>query len=135
LGVSGRSLPVLLAGATAAAIAAAITVHWLSHSARLPEDAAMGAVLSVFFGLGAVLLSYIQTLGTGAEGGLARFILGQTAAMSEQDAVVIGAVALGVLIAIVFLGKEFRLVCFDPAFAAAQGWPVARIDLMLMALV
>ena len=95
----------------------------------------MGAVLSVFFGFGAVLLSYIQTLRTGAEGGLSHFILGQTAAMSEQDAFLIGAVAAGVILAIVLLGKEFRIVCFDPEFGAVQGWPIARIDLMLMALV
>ncbi|MDP2355342.1 MAG: metal ABC transporter permease [Beijerinckiaceae bacterium] len=135
LGANGRSLPVLLAGATIAAIVAALTVQWLSRSARLPEDAAMGAVLSVFFGLGAVLLSYIQTLRTGAEGGLSHFILGQTAAMSEQDAFLIGAVAAGVILAIALLGKEFRIVCFDPEFGAVQGWPIARIDLMLMALV
>jgi len=135
LGYSGRSLPVLLVGATLAAILGALCVHWLSRVARLPEDAAMGAVLSVFFGLGAVLLSYIQTLRTGGEGGLARFILGQTAAMSEQDAMTIGAVALAVIAAIVLLGKEFRIVCFDPEFGAVQGWPIAWIDLMLMALV
>lgn len=135
LGANGRSLPVLLAGATLAAIVAALTVQWLSRSARLPEDAAMGAVLSVFFGFGAVLLSYIQTLRTGAEGGLSHFILGQTAAMSEQDAIVIGSVAVGVILSIVLLGKEFRIVCFDPEFGAVQGWPIARIDLLLMALV
>jgi manganese/zinc/iron transport system permease protein len=135
LGYSGRSLPVLLVGATLAAIVGALSVHWLSRVARLPEDAAMGAVLSVFFGLGVVLLSYIQTMRTGAEGGLARFILGQTAAMSEQDAVTIGAVALAVVAVIVLLGKEFRIVCFDPEFGAVQGWPVAWVDLMLMALV
>jgi manganese/zinc/iron transport system permease protein len=135
LGANGRSLPVLLTGATIAAVVAALTVQWLSRSARLPEDAAMGAVLSVFFGLGAVLLSFIQTLRTGAEGGLSHFILGQTAAMSVQDAVLIGVVAAGVILAIILLGKEFRIVCFDPEFGAVQGWPIARIDLMLMALV
>ena len=135
LGANGRSLPVLLTGATIAAIVAALTVHWLSRAARLPEDAAMGAVLSVFFGLGAVLLSYIQTLRTGAEGGLSHFILGQTAAMSAQDAMMIGAVAVGVVVAIVLLGKEFRLVCFDPEFGAVQGWPIGFIDLLLMSLV
>lgn len=135
LGADARSLPVLLAGAVIAAILAALAVHWLSRSARLPEDAAMGAVLSVFFGFGAVLLSFIQTLRTGSEAGLAHFILGQTAAMSAQDATLIGAVAFGAICAVVALGKEFRLVCFDPQFAAAQGWPVGLIDLLLMSLV
>ena len=135
LGANGRSLPVLLAGAATAAIVAALVVQWLSRSGRLPEDAAMGAVLSVFFGFGAVLLSVVQSLRTGSEGGISHFILGQAAGMSEGDALVIGAVAIGVVCAITLLGKEFRLVCFDPEFGAVQGWPVARIDLMLMGLV
>ena len=84
LGVEGRSLPVLLAGAGLAGIAGVGAVHVMSRHTRLPEDAAMGAVLSVFFGLGFVLLSYIQTLGTGAEGGIAKFIYGQTAAMRSS---------------------------------------------------
>jgi manganese/zinc/iron transport system permease protein len=135
LGASGRSLPVLLTGAAIAAIVAALTVQWLTRAARLPEDAAMGATLSVFFGLGAVLLSYIQTLRTGSEGGLARFILGQTATMSEQDAYVIATAAVVAIIVAVLLEKEFRIVCFDPQFGAAQGWPVALIDLLLMTIV
>ncbi|MCB1521881.1 MAG: metal ABC transporter permease [Hyphomicrobiaceae bacterium] len=135
LGVEGRSLPVLLAGAGLAGIAGVGAVHVMSRHTRLPEDAAMGAVLSVFFGLGFVLLSYIQTLGTGAEGGIAKFIYGQTAAMSEADAIVIAIVASLVVASVVLLFKEFRLLCFDPDFATAQGWPVGRIDLALMGLV
>src|SRR3546814_8293740 len=93
----------------------------------------MGAVLSVSFGLGFVLLSYIQTLGTGAEGGIAKFIYGQTAAMSARDATVIGVAALAIAVATLLLFKEFRLVCFDPDFAEVQDWPVSLIDLAMMA--
>lgn len=135
LGAEGRSLPVLLTGATVAGVAGVTAVHFVARHTRLPEDAAMGAVLSVFFGLGFVLLSYIQTLGTGAEGGIAKFIYGQTAAMSAGDAAVIGWVALAAAVAVVLLFKEFRLVCFDPEFAEVQGWPVSLIDLAMMALV
>jgi manganese/zinc/iron transport system permease protein len=95
----------------------------------------MGAVLSVFFGLGFVLLSHIQTLGTGEEGGITKFIYGQTAAMSVGDALAIGLTALVAAIAVLLLFKEFRLVGFDPEFAAAQGFAVDRIDLAMMALV
>jgi len=31
--------------------------------------------------------------------------------------------------------KEFKLTVFDPGFATAQGWPVLRLDLLLMSLV
>src|SRR3546814_13950571 len=77
LGAEGRSLRVLLTGAAMAGVAGVALVHFVARHTRLPEDAAMGAVLSVSFGLGFVLLSYIQTLGTGAEGGIAKFIYGQ----------------------------------------------------------
>src|SRR3546814_10744033 len=82
-----------------AGVAGVALVHFVARHTRLPEDAAMGAVLSVSFGLGFVLLSYIQTLGTGAEGGIAKFIYGQTAAMSARDATVIGVAALAIAVA------------------------------------
>ncbi len=135
LGAEGRSLPVLLGGAAVAGVVGVAVVHGIARHTRLPEDAAMGAVLSVFFGLGFVVLSYIQTLGTGAEGGISKFIYGQTAAMSAGDAITIAAVAAGVVVATLLLFKEFRLVCFDPEFAEVQGWPVSAIDLLMMALV
>lgn len=135
LGQQGRSLPVLLAGAAASGVLGVLVVQLVVRRTRLPEDAAMGAVLSVFFGLGFVLLSHIQTLGTGAEGGVAKFIYGQTAAMSEADAVRIGAVAAVAAVAVALLFKEFRLVCFDPGFGRVQGWPISTIDLLMMALV
>ncbi len=135
LGHAGRSLPVLLAGGAISGILGVLAVQYLSRRARLPEDAAMGAVLSVFFGLGFVLLSHIQTLGTGEEGGIAKFIYGQTAAMSVGDALAIGLTAVAATIAVLLLFKEFRLVGFDPEFAAAEGFAVDRIDLAMMALV
>ena len=102
---------------------------------RLREDAAIGIVLSVFFGAGVFLLSLIQSLGTGREGGLHHFIYGQTAAMGRTDALLMVGVA-GIVAALAFLLlKEFRLVCFDQDFAAVQGWPVSRIDLCMMTLV
>ena len=76
LGQGGRNLWLLLAGAAASGILGVLTVQFIVRWTRLPIDAAMGAVLSVFFGLGFVLLSYIQTLDTGDQGGIAKFIYG-----------------------------------------------------------
>lgn len=135
VGGDGRSLPLLLAGAAATGIVGVLVVQGIARHTRIPEDAAMGAVLSVFFGAGFVLLSYIQTLGTGSEGGLGHLIYGQTATMSQRDAVAIGLVAGAAALATLLLYKEFRLACFDRDFAAAQGWPVSLIDLLMMALV
>jgi manganese/zinc/iron transport system permease protein len=135
LGLDARSLPVLLAGATVSGVVGMLTVQAVVRYTRLPEDAAMGAVLSVFFGLGFVLLSHIQTLGTGAEGGIAKFIYGQTATMSAGEATAIALIAAATTLGAALLFKEFRLACFDREFASAQGWPVTLIDLLMMALV
>lgn len=135
LGAEGKSLPVLLLGATVTGVLGVVAVHLIVRHSRLREDAAIGAVLSTFFGAGIVLLSYIQTLQSGNQGGLHHFIYGQTAAMSRSDAILIGAVALGAALTAGAVLKEFRLVCFDDQFAAVQGWPVQLIDLLMMALV
>jgi manganese/zinc/iron transport system permease protein len=134
LGVEGRSLPVLLAGALLSGALGVLTIQAIARYTRLPEDAAIGAVLSVFFGIGVVLLSHIQTLATGNQAGLKTFILGQTAAMNRGEAMAIAVLALAALAASVLLFKEFRLICFDPGFATGQGWPTVRIDLTLMGL-
>ena len=134
LGMEGRSLPVLLTGALFSGVLGVLAIQAISRHTRLPEDAAIGAVLSVFFGIGVVLLSHIQTLATGNQAGLKTFILGQTAAMNRNEAMAIAGLALAALTACVLLFKEFRLLCFDPGFAAGQGWPTVRIDLTLMGL-
>ena len=51
-GLDGRSLPGLLAGSAVTALLGLLAVQWLAARTRLFEDAAIGAVLSVFFGFG-----------------------------------------------------------------------------------
>ncbi|MBL0921723.1 MAG: metal ABC transporter permease, partial [Phycisphaerales bacterium] len=134
LGLHERSVPILLAGAALSAVLGAVAVQWITRATRLQEDAAIGAVLSVFFGAGIVLLSVAQALPGVSQGGIRSYIYGQTAAMSVADARTMAAAAALATAAAVLLHKEFTLACFDPEFARAQGWSVGVIDLMLMAL-
>jgi manganese/zinc/iron transport system permease protein len=135
LGGPGRSLAVLLPGAAASGILAVACVHLILRHGRLREDAAIGIVLSVFFGAGVVLLSHVQSLPAGTQGGLNHFIFGQTAAMSAGDVALIAAVAGAAVLAALALLKEFRAVCFDERFARSLGYPVWLIDALMMALV
>lgn len=134
-GGDGRNLLLLLGGATLSGVIGVVVVQFLAGYTRLTEDTSIGVVLSVFFGAGIVLLSVIQSMETGQAGGLSHFIYGQTAAMQVNDAYLMVAVAVCVLLGATLLAKEFSMVCFDSEFAAVQGWPVATIDLMMMALV
>lgn len=135
VGLDGRWLPGLLLGSAVSAFLGLLSVQWLVSRTRLTEDAAIGAVLSVYFAFGIVVLTVIQTLPTGGQAGLEGFLLGSTAGMIFADAALI-AVGGAVVVALVILFRRpMTLLSFDPQYAEARGMPSGRIDLIMMALV
>jgi manganese/zinc/iron transport system permease protein len=135
LGGDGRNLLGLLAGAALSAGLGLLGVLWLTRRTRLAEDAAIGAVLSVFFGFGVVLLTVIQSVNMGRQAGLESFLLGSTAGMLRTDAVIILAAAALTLSLVLLLRRPLTLAAFDPEYAAASGQNLARTDLAMMGLV
>ncbi|MFK7821393.1 MAG: iron chelate uptake ABC transporter family permease subunit [Planctomycetaceae bacterium] len=133
--VQRRSLPALLFGALISGIIGVFIVASLRRATRVKEDAAIGIVLSVFYGAGIVLTTIIQKTAGGNSAGLDRFILGATASMIREDVYFIAAVAAFCGVMVLLLYKEFKVIAFDPEFAEAQGWPVLMIDLGLMMMV
>ncbi len=135
LGGDGRNLVGLLSGAALSAAAGLLVVSWLSTRTRLAEDAAIGSVLSVFFGFGIVLLTVIQTMSAGRQAGLEGFLLGSTAGMLRADALVIAFSAAATLALVLILRRPLTLASFDPDFATSTGQNVTRTDLAMMGLV
>ncbi|NHM18617.1 metal ABC transporter permease [Tritonibacter mobilis] len=135
LGGDGRNLAGLLIGSAVSAGIGLWCMNWLTRNTRLAEDAAIGAVLSVFFGFGVVLLTVIQTLGVGRQAGLEGFLLGSTAGMLYSDALVIAAGGAAVLFLILLTRRPMTMVAFDPEYAAARGLPVDKVDMLMMGLV
>ncbi|WP_299586547.1 metal ABC transporter permease [uncultured Tateyamaria sp.] len=135
LGGDGRALPGLLLGAGVSAALGLLCVQWLTARTRLGEDAAIGAVLSVFFGFGVVILTVIQTMTAGRQAGLEGFLLGSTAGMLRSDAVLLAVAAALVLALVMLLRRPLELAAFDPGYAQAAGWSLARIDLAMMGIV
>ena len=135
LGLDGKSLPILLLGASISGVIGCWAVLFIRNHSRIKDDAAMGIVLSVFFGAGVAVLSLVQTIPEGSAAGLESFIYGKTASMVQGDFQILIAVTGCVLLLSVLFFKELRLLCFDEKFAAAQGWPVRWLDVLLLALV
>ncbi|WP_169977060.1 metal ABC transporter permease [Tautonia rosea] len=134
--VGQRNLPAMLAGALVSGLLGVAVISGLRSRTRVKEDAAIGIVLSVFFGAGVVLSRIVQnTPGVGSKAGLDSYILGKTAGIIRQDVFIIGGVSLVSLLLILLAYKEFKLTVFDPDFARVQGWPVLRLDLLLMGLI
>ena len=135
LGGSGKWFPGLLLGAAAGGLAAVAAVLVVRSVLRLHEDAALGIVLSVSFGIGIALLGLIQQMRRGSAAGLDSFIYGKTASMLVADAMLIGVTSLLLVAVAVLLFKELNLLCFDAPYAASQGLPVALLDAVMLGLV
>ncbi len=132
--VGDRSTPAFLAGALAFGLLGVGCVAFLRAYTRIKDDAAIGLVLSVFFGLGIVFSRIIQSRPTGNRAGLDGFILGKAASMVHSDVIAIGAVAAVSLLIVALLYKELRALCFDRDFTRSLGRPVGVLDALLMGL-
>ncbi|HRC87643.1 MAG TPA: iron chelate uptake ABC transporter family permease subunit, partial [Thermoanaerobaculia bacterium] len=130
---SKSSLP-LLVGALVSGLLGTLAVTTLVRRSRLKADSAIGVVLSVFFALGIVLLTRIQKLPLGNQSGLDKYLFGQAATLMPRDVATIGALTAVVLLLVAFFYKELKLLCFDREFGASLGWPMRRIELLLVFL-
>ncbi|SDJ93159.1 metal ABC transporter permease [Aliiruegeria lutimaris] len=135
LGGDGRNLAGLMAGSALSAWIGLICVQSLTRRTRLSEDAAIGAVLSVFFGFGVVLLTVIQTMSSGRQAGLDGLLLGSTAGMLMQDAMIIAGGGAITLALVLLLRRAMTLVAFDPQYARSIGIDPDRVDMLTMLLV
>jgi manganese/zinc/iron transport system permease protein len=119
-------------GALATGLVGILVVAILTRWTRTKEDAAIGIVLSTWFGAGMVLLSVAQRNTSGYPAGLKSYLLGEAAGIGRGDVQLIAFVALICLVVVSMLYKEFKLLSFDADFAAAQGWPALALDLAMM---
>jgi manganese/zinc/iron transport system permease protein len=134
--LSGTKNPlVLIIGAFITGWLSLVVVDYIVRKTRIKEDTAIGLVLSVFFGLGIVLLTAIQKSGNAAQSGLDHFLFGKAAALVGADLYAFGVVAIVLLAAVFLLFKEFTLLAFDKEFAKSIGLPVRTIELVLTSLI
>ncbi len=133
--LTGARTPlVLVLGAALAGWAASLAVMLIVRTTRIKMDTALGLVLSVFFGLGLLLLSVIQRSAGAGQAGLDRFLFGQAATLVGDDLKTMSVLGALVLTGLMLLWKEFKLLSFDPDFAGAVGLPVRALDITLTSL-
>lgn len=126
-----KSTLVLVLGAAVAGLIGTLIVMAVIGASRVPEDSALGIVLSVFFGLGLVLLTYVQKLPDARQAGLETFLFGQAATLLQRDVVVIASLGAIAVFAVFLFWKEFKLLAFDREFGATLGFPMRAIDVLL----
>jgi len=124
----------LILGAGVAGWIGMLGVMSVVRHSRVKEDSALGIVLSVFFGFGLLLLTFIQRLPDANQAGLDKFLFGQAAALLERDVVTLAILGGLALLGMILFWKEFKLLSFDPDFAASLGFPTSRVDVLLTSL-
>jgi manganese/zinc/iron transport system permease protein len=127
-----RHFAVLTIGAFVTGLLGVALMTAVCRWTRTKEDAAIGIVLSTFFGAGIVLLSLIQGTSLPGKAGLNNLLLGKAAAMLNADIIMLLVVSLVSLAVMVLLYKELMAFSFDAEFMQAQGWPGLLIDFVMM---
>lgn len=133
--IGSKSIVLFLIGAAAAGLAATFGIGFITRHTRLKQDAALAIVLSLFFGVGIVLLTQIQHSGNGNQSGLDKFLFGQAATMVRADVIAMAIISLILVGICALLFKQFKLLSFDPGFARGIGYPVAFLEQLLMFLI
>nr|WP_311315566.1 metal ABC transporter permease [Metabacillus litoralis] len=130
-----KSLLWFLIGAIIAGLISSFFIQVIINHSRIKEDSALGIIISVFFGFGIVLLTYIQHNGAGNQSGLDDFIFGQAASMIAADVQLITIIAIILLAITAVFYKEFKLLTFDPQFAKGIGIPAKFFNGLLLLLI
>lgn len=129
-----KNIVFLICGAFISGWLSLILIDGIVKRTKIKKDAAIGIVLTVFFGFGIVLLTYIQHSGNASQSGLDGFIFGKAAALVGNDLIAFSIIAILLIGAIISFFKEFTLVSFDESYAVSLGLPVGKLELLLTTL-
>jgi manganese/zinc/iron transport system permease protein len=130
-----KSLVFFLIGAAISGMIATFGIGFITRHSLIKQDSALALVLSVFFGVGIVLLTLIQHDASGNQSGLDKFLFGQAAALVSSDVITMAIVSVVLVGLCALLFKELKLISFDAGFARGIGYPVAWLEQLLMFLI
>ena len=119
-----KDIEVLIIGAALSSITAAWLITITVENSKIKFDGALATILSAFFGLGMVLLTYLQSLNNAGQAGLSKFIFGQAATILARDVYITSAAALIILVLTALFWKELKLISFDVEYAKTLQIPV-----------
>ncbi len=126
-----KNTEVLLLGALISGLMATLFIISIVKHSRIKFDSALALVMSVFFGLGLVLLTYVQKIPNSNQAGLKRFIFGQASTLLQRDVYFMAICGVILLALTLLFWKEFKLYIFDSEYAKSLGFPAHKLNLLL----
>lgn len=132
---NSKNTEVLLFGALISGLLATMLIMGIVQHTRVKFDSALALIMSVFFGLGLVLLTYVQKIPNSNQAGLKRFVFGQASTLLQRDIFLMMICGTVLLSVVILFWKEFKLFTFDVDFAQSIGFSPKRLNLLLSFMV
>ncbi len=121
----------ILLGALVSGLVGTFWIKGIVKRTRLKSDTALGLILSLFFGFGMLLLTFIQKMPNANQAGLDKYLFGQAATLVEND-VWIMAVVTGIsLLVLLLFWKELKLLLFDADYTRTLGFNTRFLDILI----
>lgn len=122
---------ILLLGALVSGLIGTFWIRGMTSKTHLKSDTALGLVLSLFFGFGMLLLTFIQKQPNANQAGLDKYLFGQAATLVEKD-VTLMVIVTGISLFILLLfWKEFKILLFDADYTKTLGFNTRAIDILI----
>lgn len=132
LRIDGREMAPLLIGSIIIGLIAVQLTNRIASRSPLGTDATMAIMLASFYGGGMFLLRVIQGQPLKGKGGLADYMLGNSATMTSADVTTIAVFGAVALIVMLVFWKEFAVFTFDETYSEVSGFnPKVMGPLML----
>lgn len=122
---------VLLVGALISGLLGTLWIRGITTKTHLKSDTALGLILSVFFGFGMLLLTFIQKQPNANQAGLDKYLFGQAATLVESDVWLMSIVTGLCLLVLLLFWKELKILLFDKDYAQTLGFNTKFIDLLI----
>ncbi len=129
-----KNTEMLLLGALASGLLGTFLIVIINRYSRIKFDSALGLILSFFFGLGLVLITYIQKLPNANQAGLEDFIFGQASTLLKRDVYIMIVLGCVILLMVVLFWKEFKLYSFDMQYGVSIGFSAKKINIILSSI-
>ena len=121
----------LLLGALVSGLLGTFWIRGIIKKTHLKTDTALGLILSLFFGFGMLLLTFIQKQPNANQAGLDKYLFGQAATLVESDVTLMVIVTGVALFVMLLFWKEFKILLFDADYTKTLGFNTRFIDVLI----
>lgn len=122
---------ILLLGALVSGLIGTFWIRGIISKTHLKSDTALGLILSLFFGFGMLLLTFIQKQPNANQAGLDKYLFGQAATLVESDVWLMTIVTSICLFVLLVFWKEFKILLFDADYTKTLGFNTKFIDILI----